>query len=213
MFVTYNQRSNIARISTMVLLAIGILFSGVFGNSAQAGRTETVKIKKATTNFNRKVRIKKSVVRKTRSRRVVTYNKTRRALSRTKKSSLRRLPSKRKLTGQRARSYRGLHPRLSRLLVAVRRHYGKPIVVSSGCRSYKRNRRVGGAKRSLHLSCKAADFKVVGVSKASLRRYVSKLAGRGGVGTYCGRSIVHLDVGPVRSWYQGCGKRRRLRKS
>ena len=139
--------------------------------------------------------------------------KTFRSSGKLQRKALRRPPSKRahRISARVSGSTRGLHPRLSRLISIVRRHYGRSVIITSGCRSYRHNRRVGGARRSMHLHCMAADFKVAGVSKGALRRYVSTLPGRGGVGTYCGRSIVHLDVGPRRSWYHGCRRSRRKR--
>jgi uncharacterized protein YcbK (DUF882 family) len=136
-----------------------------------------------------------------------------RSSSKARRRALLRPPSKRahRITARVSGSTRGLHPRLRRLISIVKRHYGRSVIISSGCRSYRHNRRVGGARRSMHLRCMAADFKVAGISKGALRRYVSTLPGRGGVGTYCGRSIVHLDVGPRRSWYHGCRKTRRRR--
>ncbi len=210
MFVSVYRRSNLARISIMLLLAVGVTFTTTGQNVAQAGRAEIETVKKAATNFNKQNKVKKTKVRKAK---VEKYNKARRVVKQKRKNALLRLPSKRKLTGQRSRGYRGLNPRLVRLLAAVQRRYGRAVIVSSGCRSYSYNRKIGGARKSLHVGCKAADFKVAGVSKARLRRFVSRLPGRGGVGTYCGRSIVHLDIGPVRSWYQGCRKRKRSRRS
>lgn len=104
---------------------------------------------------------------------------------------------------------RGLNPRLRGLLRQISNHFGTTVQVISGCRSYRHNRLVGGARRSMHLHCKAADIRVAGVSKSRVRRYTMRLRGRGGVGTYCGSSMVHVDVGPRRSWYYGCRKRRR----
>ncbi len=99
--------------------------------------------------------------------------------------------------------------RLTRLLKQVSRHYGKPVIVISGYRSPAHNRRVGGARRSQHMRCTAADFRVPGVSKMALARYVKTLRGRGGVGTYCRSSYIHLDVGPRRTWHWGCGRGKR----
>ena len=107
---------------------------------------------------------------------------------------------------------KGLRPDIMRLLQRVQRHYGKPLHIISGCRSKKHNRRVRGAKRSQHLYCKAADFKIAGVSKHKLVAYLKSMPGRGGVGLYCRSSYVHLDTGPKRYWYYGCGKRRKYRK-
>lgn len=98
------------------------------------------------------------------------------------------------------------------LLVRVQLHFGQPLHIISGCRSKKHNRRVGGAKRSQHLHCKAVDFQIPGVSKHKLAAYLKQMPGRGGVGVYCRSSYVHLDVGPKRQWYWSCGKRKKYKK-
>ena len=97
-------------------------------------------------------------------------------------------------------SKKGLSPRLVNLLFDVERHFRKPVTIISGCRSYQHNRRVGGARKSYHLRCMAADIEVAGVSESRVLRYVSNMPGRGGVGTYCRNSMVHVDVGPRRNW-------------
>ncbi len=102
-----------------------------------------------------------------------------------------------------------LSPRLKRQLVGIARHFGKPVHVTSGCRSSAHNRRVGGVNGSFHIRCLAADFNVPGVPKQRLASYVRKLPARGGVGVYCGKSTVHLDLGPRRNWYKACGTRQR----
>ncbi len=107
---------------------------------------------------------------------------------------------------------KGLKPKLVKLLVQVQLHYGRPLHIISGCRSKKHNRRVGGARRSQHLYCKAADFQIPGVSKHKLAAYLKRLPGRGGVGLYCRSSYVHLDIGPRRQWYWSCGKRKKYKK-
>ena len=201
MFVSVRNRAAFLR------TLIALLFTGaVFLAPGSIGKASAERVKIVrNSNIGKTVHTRK--IRKTRK---VVYSKTRRALQRTRINSLRRLPAPRhhaKTTTSRIRGSRGLNPRLRRLLAVVSRHYGRSLVITSGCRSARHNRRVGGARRSMHLHCKAADFKVPGISKASLRRYVSTLRGRGGVGTYCGRNIVHLDVGPRRSWYYGCHKR------
>jgi uncharacterized protein YcbK (DUF882 family) len=105
----------------------------------------------------------------------------------------------------------GLKPRLRMVLAQISAHYGKPVQVTSGCRSTRGNRAAGGRKRSLHLSCMAADIRVAGVGEGQLLRYVKAMAAVGGVGTYCGNSIVHVDIGPKRQWGGGCGKRHALK--
>ncbi len=101
----------------------------------------------------------------------------------------------------------GLSRRLKAQLADIGKHFGKPVQVVSGCRSPQHNRRVGGVNKSFHLRCLAADFYIPGVSKKRLAKYVRALPQRGGMGVYCGKSTVHLDLGPRRSWYQACAKR------
>jgi uncharacterized protein YcbK (DUF882 family) len=102
----------------------------------------------------------------------------------------------------------GLHRRLVGLLYQIEHHFGRPVTVTSGCRSYSHNRRIGGARESYHLRCMAADIKVSGVGKGSVARFASGLAGRGGIGTYCRDGSIHIDVGPRRNWYWLCNGRR-----
>lgn len=102
-----------------------------------------------------------------------------------------------------------LKPSLVRMLKQVERHYGKKIVVTSGYRSPSYNRKVRGARRSMHMFCAAADVQIVGVGKWELARYVRSLPGRGGVGTYCHTNSVHIDVGPERDWNWRCRSRRK----
>jgi uncharacterized protein YcbK (DUF882 family) len=107
---------------------------------------------------------------------------------------------------------RGLNPRLVNLLNRVSRHFRRPVVVVSGCRSRKHNRRVGGARNSMHLRCMAADIRVSGVARNRVARFARGLPGRGGIGTYCRNSVVHIDVGPRREWNHGCGRKKSKRR-
>ena len=97
-----------------------------------------------------------------------------------------------------------LDPRLMLLLGKIETHFGIKPVVTSGCRTQKHNAEVGGAPHSFHLSCKAADISLSGVSTIELRDFVMAVPERGGVGTYCSTPIVHVDVGPRRQWYWNC---------
>ena len=102
---------------------------------------------------------------------------------------------------------------LPRTLVATikqaERHFGRPAVVTSGFRSPRHNRRIGGAKNSMHVRCLAADVQISGVTKWQLAKYFRSLPGRGGVGTYCHTVSVHVDVGPQRDWNWRCRRRKR----
>jgi len=95
-------------------------------------------------------------------------------------------------------------PDLMRILRVVERHYGKKVMVTSGYRSPKRNRRAGGVRNSSHIYCKAADIQVEGVSKWDLAKFLRTVDGRGGVGTYCRTRSVHVDTGSVRDWHHPC---------
>ncbi len=102
-----------------------------------------------------------------------------------------------------------LKPQLVKVLKGVERHYGRAVVVTSGFRSPSFNRRVRGAKNSLHMYCAAADVQVDGVSKWALAQYLRSLPGRGGVGTYCHTNSIHVDIGPDRDWNWRCSRGQR----
>jgi uncharacterized protein YcbK (DUF882 family) len=100
-----------------------------------------------------------------------------------------------------------LKPQLVRMLKQIEAHYGRSIVVTSGYRSPGHNRRVRGAKNSLHMYCAAADIEIDGVGKWELAKFARSMSGRGGVGTYCHTEAVHVDIGPNRDWNWRCSRR------
>jgi uncharacterized protein YcbK (DUF882 family) len=72
------------------------------------------------------------------------------------------------------------------------------VSVESTHRSSGRNWRAGGARQSLHLSCRAIDFRV----RTRTRGVMAYLRGRsevGGLKVY-GNGIIHIDNGSRRSW-------------
>lgn len=99
-----------------------------------------------------------------------------------------------------------LKPQLVGILKLIERKYGKSVIVTSGYRSPPYNRKVNGAKASLHMSCAAADIQVPGISKWELANYARAMTGRGGVGTYCHTESVHVDIGPRRDWNWRCSR-------
>lgn len=101
-----------------------------------------------------------------------------------------------------------LKPQLVRMLKKLESHYGRAAVVTSGYRSPGYNRRVRGAKNSLHMYCAAADIQIPGVAKWELARYARSMPGRGGVGTYCHTDSIHVDIGPDRDWNWRCSRRK-----
>jgi hypothetical protein len=76
--------------------------------------------------------------------------------------------------------------------------YGR-VTVSSTCRSVGRNRAVGGARKSKHLTGNAADFRVHGASISAVYAYLRSNGSVGGLKHY-GGGLFHIDTGPRRSW-------------
>ena len=101
-----------------------------------------------------------------------------------------------------------IKPQLVRMLKKLESHYGRSVVVTSGYRSPGYNRRVRGAKNSLHMYCAAVDIQIAGVGKWELAKYARSMPGRGGVGTYCHTNSVHIDIGPDRDWNWRCSRRK-----
>lgn len=99
-----------------------------------------------------------------------------------------------------------LKPELVKMLKTMERHFRRPVMVTSGYRSPSYNRKVNGARRSLHMICAAADIQIDGISKTEIARVARSLPGRGGVGTYCHTKSVHIDIGPERDWNWRCRK-------
>ena len=82
--------------------------------------------------------------------------------------------------------------------------YSGTIEVISGYRSPATNAMLrlsssGVARRSYHMSGRAIDFRIAGVSLERLRQVALDLA-LGGVGYYRASDFIHIDTGPVRNW-------------
>jgi uncharacterized protein YcbK (DUF882 family) len=79
------------------------------------------------------------------------------------------------------------------VLQKIRDIIGHPVRVTSGVRCERHNRRVGGAKRSKHLTGEAADIQVSGKTPRQVALVANQVLGpRGGVKSY--RSFTHVDI-------------------
>jgi len=94
---------------------------------------------------------------------------------------------------------------LAENLQIIRDEIGLPMRVISGYRHPEYNRNIGGAKKSQHMTAKAADLKVSGVEPLELWKVITRLISEGklhpgGVGLYT--TFVHYDVrGRNARWY------------
>ena len=82
-------------------------------------------------------------------------------------------------------------------LQALRDHVNLPIKITSGYRSPKHNASIGGAKNSQHITGKAADIKVQGMTPKQVYDVIEALIAKGamqegGLGLYS--TWVHYDI-------------------
>ena len=80
---------------------------------------------------------------------------------------------------------------LVQLLQKMRDTLGKPITVTSGYRTVTYNKKCGGIATSHHLTGKAADLKVSGVTPLEVAKAADKM-GFMGIGVY--PTFTHVDV-------------------
>ncbi|MFM1813531.1 MAG: hypothetical protein RLZ98_226 [Pseudomonadota bacterium] len=86
-----------------------------------------------------------------------------------------------------------LNGSLRNVIAAVAANYGR-VRVNSTCRSKRHNRRVGGARRSYHLTGDAADIRIFG----NWRRAAVYLRSAVGGYKHYGGGRFHIDTGPRR---------------
>jgi len=94
---------------------------------------------------------------------------------------------------------------LANNLQVLREFFGKPIRVISGYRSPKYNRKIGGARKSQHMSARAADIVISGVTPQEVKDAIVSLIKEGkmksgGIGLYT--TFTHYDTrGRNARWY------------
>lgn len=75
-------------------------------------------------------------------------------------------------------------------LERIRRYFGKPVTVNSGCRCEGYNKGIGESAKSQHILGRAADISVKGVFPVDVADYAESI-GVSGVGRYS--SFTHID--------------------
>jgi hypothetical protein len=89
---------------------------------------------------------------------------------------------------------------LASALQPVRNRLGRPFQVNSWYRPPDVNAAVGGAQFSQHLTGRAVDVQVQGLTGRQVANAVM-LSWPGGIGIYSNMPLViHLDIGPRRTW-------------
>lgn len=84
-------------------------------------------------------------------------------------------------------------------LQALRDQLGVPLIVHSAYRSPDYNRRVGGAKRSMHLQGAAFDISMANHDPESFEA-AARAVGFTGFGFYPRQNFMHVDIGRARTW-------------
>jgi hypothetical protein len=86
------------------------------------------------------------------------------------------------------------------VLGRMSKHFGSPVIVTSGFRAY-------GRRHSQHRYCKAADIQIAGVRPSQIVGYAQLQDEVGGIGTYSHTRSVHVDVRDQKiSWYGNRGR-------
>lgn len=84
-------------------------------------------------------------------------------------------------------------------LQALRDQLGVPLIVHSAYRSPDYNRKVGGAKRSMHLHGAAFDISMANHDPESFKA-AARAAGFTGFGFCPRQNFMHIDIGRARHW-------------
>jgi hypothetical protein len=101
------------------------------------------------------------------------------------------------ITLRRSTPTRCLPGDLKTVMADVASRFGK-VSIQSTHRTPQRNRRAGGARRSLHLDCRAIDFRVKARGR-DVMTFLRQHKSVGGLKMYR-NGIIHIDNGQRRSW-------------
>lgn len=84
-------------------------------------------------------------------------------------------------------------------LQSLRDRLGKPMILTSAYRSPEHNKRVGGAKNSMHMKGVAFDVRMENHDPHEFEA-AARAEGFTGFGYYPKSGFMHIDTGPARSW-------------
>jgi hypothetical protein len=84
-------------------------------------------------------------------------------------------------------------------LQALRDRLGVPLLITSAYRSPEHNRKVGGAKKSLHMQGVAFDIRMENQDPHAFE-VAAREVGFRGIGYYAKQGFMHIDTGPERTW-------------
>ena len=90
---------------------------------------------------------------------------------------------------------------LMAILHEIRVQFGSPLIITSGARCESYNATIAGsAKKSAHLTGRAADFYVKGVDDDTVAEWLEQHAPHCGIGRYDGRTHVDTATPLYRRW-------------
>lgn len=82
---------------------------------------------------------------------------------------------------------------LLKILTEIREYFGKPVIIKSGCRCEKHNKKVNGSLKSKHMRAQATDVEVKGITSAVIYAYLKlKYPKIYGLGLH--KRFIHFDV-------------------
>jgi uncharacterized protein YcbK (DUF882 family) len=82
-----------------------------------------------------------------------------------------------------------------KIVQMVRDHFGKPVVINSGCRCKKHNQNVNGSKDSWHMKAGATDIAVLDTTPEDVAFYVNSKY-PDSLGIIIHDTFVHIDRRP-----------------
>jgi uncharacterized protein YcbK (DUF882 family) len=86
-------------------------------------------------------------------------------------------------------------------LVALREEFGKPMIITSGVRCDRHNKKIGGARNSYHLAGAAFDVKLPSKNDLPEFIYLAYKNGFKGIGVINqDRGIIHIDCREKGVW-------------